>query len=342
MIQLTSHERSQLKRLQREHRRGDTALYIKATVLLMLDRGFTAEEVEEMLAVKVRTVYSYQERFRDLGLKRYLEDDRVPYQGKLTAEQCTQLVAELRQTLYISTKEVQQWIQQQFGRQLTRRAVAHLLNRLGFSYKRTRQRPSKADAEQQLAFLEQHQDLLAAPAADTLVFFNDAVHPQHNTAPDYGWIERGEDFELPANSGRARVNVNAALNAHDPTDVVAAAYDRINADSVTDLWSRQLVKYPDKTIINICDNARYYRSRQVQDWLALHPQVKVIFLPPYSPNLNLIERLWRFLRKEIINYYYYDTYDKFRDAVLGFFQNIRHYKMELQSLLTLKFRVVAG
>ena len=69
-------------------------------------------------------------------------------------------------------------------------------------------------------------------------------------------------------------------------------------------------------------------------------KIKQIFLPPYSPNLNLIERLWKFLRKTIINTKFYRTKHEFRDAMLKFFNNIASYRQELESLLTLNFRVL--
>ena len=65
-----------------------------------------------------------------------------------------------------------------------------------------------------------------------------------------------------------------------------------------------------------------------------------IFLPPYSPNLNLIERLWKFLRKKVINTGFYRTKGAFKKAVMDFFDRIGCYKEELESLLTLNFRLI--
>ena len=62
-----------------------------------------------------------------------------------------------------------------------------------------------------------------------------------------------------------------------------------------------------------------------------------LFLPPYSPNLNLIERLWKMLRKKVINTRFYRTKKKFKRAVMNFFEHIADYKEELESLLTLNF-----
>ena len=65
-------------------------------------------------------------------------------------------------------------------------------------------------------------------------------------------------------------------------------------------------------------------------------------MPSYSPNLNLIERLWKFLRKKVIDAEYYSSKQLFRDAVMGFFKEIKHYKSELESLLRLNFRVLSS
>ena len=86
------------------------------------------------------------------------------------------------------------------------------------------------------------------------------------------------------------------------------------------------------------DYARYYHNKKLKEWVN-GTKIKQIFLPPYSPNLNLIERLWKFLRKKVINTGFYRTKEKFRQAVKDFFDNIGNYKEELESLLTLKFRL---
>ncbi|MBS5552872.1 MAG: transposase [Bacteroides sp.] len=79
-------------------------------------------------------------------------------------------------------------------------------------------------------------------------------------------------------------------------------------------------------------------SKELKKWVE-GTRIRQIFLPPYSPNLNLIERLWKFLRKKVINTGFYRTKEKFRQAINRFFENIGDYKEELESLLTLKFRL---
>ena len=65
-----------------------------------------------------------------------------------------------------------------------------------------------------------------------------------------------------------------------------------------------------------------------------------VFLPPYSPNLNLIERLWKFLRQKIIDTAFYRTKGQFKTAVLDFFDRLPEFGQELASRLTLKFHIL--
>lgn len=140
------------------------------------------------------------------------------------------------------------------------------------------------------------------------------------------------------NTGRDRVNINGVLNAFNITDVVMRSDERINAQSTIELY-KQLQKHkPKGKIYVVCDNARYYRSRLVREWVK-NSRIVQVFLPSYSPNLNLIERLWKFLRKKVIDTHYYPTKGEFRTAVMNFFGDIRQYRTELESLLTLNFHV---
>jgi transposase len=112
--------------------------------------------------------------------------------------------------------------------------------------------------------------------------------------------------------------------------------DCVNAQSTKALYEKLLAAHPEgQPIYVICDNARYYRNRELAEWLTDKP---LVFLPPYSPDLNLIERLWRFLRQKIINPCFYRTKGAFRQAKLGFFR-LDEFGHDLASLLTLKFHL---
>lgn len=339
MIQLDEARRKELKHLRR--RSKDKKVYVKLSTILMLDAQYTPAQIEECLGVDVSTVYRYAKDYQEKELTDYLLDNHVNYSGKLSQDQELQLTKEVAENLYLSAKEVAAYILLELGVPYTDKGVVKLLHRLGFSYKKTKQVPAKAKSEAQQAFVEELNDLLEKEP-DTVIYFNDGVHPQHNTRPEYGWILKGQDYEMPSNPGRARINITGALNAREVTDVIAVEHDAVNAQSTIAVWEAAEKRHPGKQIVHICDNARYYRCKLIEQWLKDHPRTKVKYLPSYSPNLNLIERLWKFMRKEVINSFYYETKEAFRRSILNFFENIGQYYSALTSLLTLNFRVVAA
>ena len=144
---------------------------------------------------------------------------------------------------------------------------------------------------------------------------------------------------IECNSGRERINLNGAYNPNNQ-DVFIHEDESVNADSTIKLFQKIEKAYLEKEVIYIfCDNANYYRSKKVKEYLE-KSKIILIFIPAYSPNLNLIERLWKFLRKKVINIKYYDKFEDFRNAVLRFFDNIHNYKDELKKFIGFNFHII--
>ncbi len=124
----------------------------------------------------------------------------------------------------------------------------------------------------------------------------DATHPLHNPIANYGWIKRGQDYTVKTNTGRRRLNINGAMNISTLEPVIRYD-DMINAHSTLALFKQIEAKHLDATSIPvIADNARDYRAKIVSEYLKTS-RIQLIFLPPYAPNLNLIERYWKFFKK---------------------------------------------
>jgi len=316
LFSLSSKDRNELRELQKQNR--NKKIYVRVTVLLMLDGGFSREDTAFALGIDLGTVSRYKEKYKlSKSIEDFLSDNYVEYSGKLTAKEQLILIEELETYLYRNTKEIAAFIKEKFGKGYSPTGLVPLLHRLGFSYKKTRSEPGKADAEAQEEFLEAMLDTLVNLEQDEAAYYMDGVHPQHNTKPECGWIRTGEDFIIPTNTGRKRVNINGALNAHDVTDAVIDVADSVNAQSTIRLLEKVKKKKPSKRRIYIySDNARYYRSKLLKAYLAKNPKFILVHLPPYSPNLNLIERLWKFLKKKMINSFYYEKFDDFKKAVL--------------------------
>jgi transposase len=139
-------------------------------------------------------------------------------------------------------------------------------------------------------------------------------------------------------SGRKRFNVLGALNAitHQLITVTNETY--ITAESVCELLQKIAVLGIQVPITIILDNTRYQRCAKVMETAAAL-QIELLFLPPYSPNLNLIERLWRFVKKQCLYAKYYEDFARFKQAIeTCFAETDGVHKDELTSLFSLKFQ----
>ncbi|MDX2302368.1 MAG: IS630 family transposase [Microscillaceae bacterium] len=307
--------------------------------MLMLHLGEDAERISVYLGISADTVSVYAANYEREGLSAYLSDHYQAYQGKLSAEEQEMLRAELNRNLYTNTAQIKTYIQDQFSKCYSQSGLFSLLHRLGFSYKKTKLVPCEADIAKQETFLAEFKALMSGLSEKEAVYFVDAVHPQHNTRSTYAWIAQGEEREILSVSGRNRVNFNGALNAQNVSEVMIVEGQSINAENTWELYQKIEAQNPEKErIFVIGDNARYYKNRDLTQKLK-GSKIVQIFLPPYSPNLNLIERLWKFTRKKVIDSHFYRTFSEFRSKLLDFFVNIHLYKAELETMLSWNFHI---
>jgi len=169
------------------------------------------------------------------------------------------------------------------------------------------------------------------------VYFVDAAH--FVLQPFLGFLWCFHRYFVYSASGRKRFNVLGALNAitHEIVTVTNDSY--INAVSVCDLLRLLAAKHAEESVALFLDNARYQKCQLVQE-LAKQLGIDLIYLPSYSPNLNLIERLWRYIKKEVLYSRYYDSFPKFKTAIMDCITASQlDEKSPLRSLLSLKFHV---
>ena len=113
----------------------------------------------------------------------------------------------------------------------------------------------------------------------------------------------------------------------------------LNAEATIRFFQKIEEAYPSKARVHVfCDNAPYYRNKSVKEYLETS-KIDLHFLPPYSPNLNPIERLWKWLKERVIYNTYYEYFEEFKDAVFGFFDTLSTADMESALGQSLKSRV---
>ena len=330
---------AELEKLHRSLRDKRQADRVKA--VLALSKGWSPAQVAEILLFDEKTSRHYFERYQQGGSRALLDDNYCGAEPKLDDQQIRQLESYLQAHLLPDAKSVIAHIDKHYKVRYSVSGVTDLLHRLGFSYKKPTHVPGKQDPAKQQVFLEEYEQIKATKGKNDPIYFADATHPQHNSVPSYGWIKKGVEKELKANCGRQRLNINGAIDI-ETLEPVTGFYDTINAQAALDLFRKIEAKHPKAQVIYvIVDNARYYHSRWLKKKLK-GTKIKLIFLPPYSPNLNLIERYWKFFKKKVLNNCYYENFDEFKQACKSFFRKRKKYLPELETLLAEKFHIQAA
>lgn len=168
------------------------------------------------------------------------------------------------------------------------------------------------------------------------MFFLDASH--FVFLPYLGFLWCFTRLFVKAPSGRKRFNVLGALNAITHELIMLTNETYINSQTICDLLWQIAKRYTSVPVTIILDNARYQKCALVKD-LAMSLNIELLYLPAYSPNLNLIERLWKFVKKQCLYSKYYQNFTEFKGAISKCLNETHTtHKRELASLLTLRFQ----
>lgn len=319
----------------------DKKLADRIKAILYLHYGLSYEQTAKLLLLDDVTLRRYVARYKETGIDGLLEYHYHGGKSRLTILQQKELETYLVSHTLTTAKQVQDHISKTYGKTYTLIGVTKLLHRMGFTYKKPKIVPGNVSVVLQQEFLERYKSIKETVGKHDQIYFSDATHPTHNTKPSYGWIKKGKknDVYIKSNTGRKRLNLLGAMNIGNKHAVILEE-ETINAQAIIHLFEKMAKNQPHGKIYIILDNATYHHAKIVKNWLLNHPRFKPLFLPPYSPNLNLIERLWRFFHQKVTNNHYFPTFLEFKEATFEFFQNLHHYKQELDTLLTENFQTL--
>jgi transposase len=330
MIFLSDDERAQLRAQHKLERDGRIRDRIKA--VLLFDKGWSVAAIAEALLLSEDAIRTHVTEYKE---SKKLKPENGGSVQKLSSEHSDQLVKHLQSHTYLYVKDIIAYVQSTWSVTYSVPGMRNWLQRYGFSYKKPALVPGKANEQQQREWLAQYEKLKQDLPADETICFIDGVHPTHNVQPAYGWIKKGVRKEIPANTGRARVNLSGVVDVITHK-VLVQEDDMLNAEATISFLRKLEDAYPTKSKIHLfSDNARYYRNKSVTEYLKTS-RIRLHFLPPYSPNLNPIERLWKWMKECVLYNTYYEDFEDFKSAIFGFFATLS--TLDAESVLGQTFR----
>ncbi|KKL23171.1 hypothetical protein LCGC14_2428070 [marine sediment metagenome] len=276
------------------------------------------EQIAHVLLLTDEAIRRHVLEYRSI---KKLETENGGSESKLSEEQAKLLESHLEKHVYLYIKDIVYYVKATFGINYSVSGLRYWLQGHDFSYKKPSIVPGKANIQNQIEWIAQYQKLKSELSENETICFIDGVHPTHNIIAACGWIKRGERKEIAANSGRSRLNLSGAIDILSKKLVVQED-QTLNSTSTISFFQKIEVAYPNMHKIPVfCDNARYYRNKNVQAYLK-PSKIDLHYLPSYSPNLNPIERLWKWLKERVLYNTYYQEFEDFRNAVMGFLENV--------------------
>lgn len=237
-----------------------------------------------------------------------------------------------------TVKEARAKIKELTGPRRSLSQIRTFMKKIGLKLRKVGQIPAKADPDKQKVFLDEELTprLEAAKQGKRHLFFVDAAH--FVLRPFLGFVWCFVRLFIKAPAGRQRYNVLGALHATTRQLVTVTNESYINALSVMELLKELAGRFKDAPLTLVMDNARYQRCKVVMAE-AKKPGIELLFLPSYSPNLNLIERLWKFVKKKALYSEYYQDFTAFKKGINDCLDKMETaYQDELASLLSLNFQ----
>ncbi|KPA13578.1 dDE family endonuclease [Candidatus Magnetomorum sp. HK-1] len=297
-------------------------------------------EISKIIGKSTKTIERWLEIYFTKGVESLKQYNYKPKKSKLNFYQKNQLY------IYVSfynprtINEVVAYIKKQFTIDYSYDGVRTILKKMKLKVIRSKTVPGKTPSvDVQENFIKQYYVLKNEPNSVTL--FGDGMHLLHQNLPFYCWGVPLFPPILETNTSRKRLNILGAYNPKDCSFLHITSEDNCNAERVIEFLELILKTYSSIPKINlIVDNARYFHASIVREWLENNKQIKMVYLPAYAPNLNLIERFWKYSKNQLVRGKYYETYKEFRVKAFQFLNNIKDHEESLKKLMVEKFQIV--
>ena len=310
---------------------------IKLLVIRMRHEGAKTGFISKCLNLHSNTITNYLNEFQAGKLPATLENRYYKPTSSLDpflpCIRCSFLAYPVA-----DAKQAVERIHKLTGIRLSESQSRRFMKSLGLKLRKTAPVPGKCDHQLQFDFYtrEMLPRLEEARLGKRKVLFVDAAH--FVLGAFLGLIWCFQRIFLKTSPGRQRYNILGAIDSHNQEFTSIRTTENINAQTIISLLDLVKAKYPIIPISLVMDNARYQHCNAVKAHAA-KLDVELLFLPPYSPNLNLIERVWKLTKKKCLTNKYHKDFRAFRTAIDQCIDDFEgRLKPELKSLLALNFQ----
>lgn len=306
-------------------------------ILLHSTSRFSNQEIAQLVGIHRDTVTDWVKLYQQAGLEALKTFHYVSKPSSLDMHQST-LQAYFQQHPPKNSAQAKAVIEEKTAIVRSPTQVRAWMKKIGMKFGKVGQIPAKADANKQKQWLDTtlQTALHLAQQQKAALLFMDAAHCVMGVFLCCLWSF--SRLFVKSSAGRKRLNILGAVNALTRQVTFLTNATRINAYTIMEFLLLLRQTYQQQPIYIVLDNARYQHCQKFKD-LAVSLNIHLLFLPPYSPNLNIIERLWKWLKKKCLYATYYESFEEFSDAICQTLNdaNTKH-KTELKSLLTLSFQ----
>lgn len=328
----------QLLSYEKYHNRLVTLQKRAEIILLLATQPYLQrQQIAQIVDVDRDTVTNSIKLYNSSGFAGLMS---AQFRGQKSAlnEYQTVLETHFLQNPPLSSKEAIQSIKELTTISRSPSQVRNWMNKAGMSYQKTGQIPAKADPIKQKEWVETVFEPLAEQAKkqEIVLLFGDSMHCVMGVFLCFLWSFKR--LFIRTSSGRQRINVVGAVNAITKKISIMTNTDTVNGLTIMAFLTHLRGIYLVLPIYIILDNARYQHCKAVVAFAATL-NIHLVFLPTYSPNLNIIERLWKWTKKKCLYAKYYENFADFSTNIKDTLEsaNDKH-QPELENLLTLKFQ----
>jgi len=323
--------------LSQHKKERDSRICDRIKVLLWYSEGKSIEIISNLLYLSQHTI---RKHIKDYKEEKKLKPSNGGSESKLSEMQGKELSDHLENKIYTTVQDISDYIIKTYRIKYSNSGLTNWLHSQDFTYKKPKGIPSKLNEESQAEFILKYNTLEKDLLEDEEILFMDSCHPTQATKFGYGWIKKGKEKQIKTTASRTRLNITGAINIKS-REVITKRYETINSENTIDFFKKVLLFYPKAKKINIiADGAAYHKSQLLKEFIT-DKKIEIHILPPYSPNLNPIERLWKIMNEYVRNNRHFENAKEFREAIDDFFSDtIPRISEKLYSRINSNFQII--